>query len=297
LRSLLLDEKNDIYITGSNAKLLAGELATYLSGRYIEISVYSLSYPEFLLFHQLKNNEDNLMKYLKFGGLPYLIHLSLEDTTFEYIKSIYSTIVYRDVVNRYNIRNNSFLEKLILFLADNIGNLFSSNRISDFLKSQNTRISPGQVQNYTNYLGNAYLIHRVDRFDIKGRRIFETGEKYYFENTGIRNAIIGFRPQDLGGILENAVYNHLLFKGYQIRTGYLNTREIDFICIKGGETLYVQVALQLSSKDTIDREFGNLLKIKDNYPKLVVTYNKFEGNTIDGIKHMNIGDFLLSEAF
>jgi len=296
LRSLLLDENNDIYVTGSNAKMLSGELATHISGRYIEFNIMSLSYPEFLLFHKIEDNDVNLTNYFMYGGLPYLINLPLNNQVFEYLKSIYSTIVYRDVVSRYNIRNTIILEKLIIFFADNIGNLFSAKRISDFLKSQHTNISPNQIQLFSEYLVNAFLLHQVKRYEIKGRKIFEVGEKYYFENLGIRNIVIGFSPVDLGKILENIVYNHLLYKGWQVMVGVFNAHEIDFVCQKNGETIYIQVALRLDEQKTIDREFGNLLKIKDNYPKFVITNDKFYGNTFNGIKHIYIRDFLMSES-
>ena len=296
LRSLLLDENNDIYVTGSNAKMLSGELATHLSGRYIEFNIMSLSYPEFILFHQVEDNDVNLTNYFMYGGLPYLINLPLNNQVFEYLKSIYSTIVYRDVVSRYNIRNTFILEKLIIFFADNIGNLFSAKRISDFLKSQHTNISPNQIQLFSEYLVNSFLLHQVKRYEIKGRKIFEVGEKYYFENLGIRNIVIGFSPDDLGKILENVVYNHLLYKGWQVMVGVFNSNEIDFVCQKNGETIYIQVALRLDEQKTIDREFGNLLKIKDNYPKFVITNDKFYGNTFNGIKHIFIRDFLMSES-
>jgi predicted AAA+ superfamily ATPase len=293
LRSLLLDENNDIFITGSNANLLSGELATYLSGRYIEFNIMSLSYPEFLIFHQIENSEENLNNYFLYGGLPYLINLPLNNQVFEYLKSIYSTIVYRDVVSRYNIRNMVLLEKLIVFLADNIGNIFSAKRISDFLKSQHTNTSPNQIQQHTEQLANSFLLHKVSRYDIKGRRIFEVGEKYYFENLGIRNILIGYRPDDLGKILENAVYNHLLYKGWEVKVGVFDSNEIDFVCRKNGETMYIQVALRLDEQKTIEREFGNLLKIKDNYPKFVITNDQFYGNTYQGIQHIYIRDFLI----
>lgn len=297
LRSLLLNENNDIYITGSNARLLSGELATYLSGRYIEFNIYSLSYSEFLFFHKLADTDDSMTLYFKYGGLPYLINLSLNDQVFEYLKSIYSTIVFRDVVNRYSLRNALFLEKLIAFLADNTGSLFSAKRISDFLRSQHIMIAHNQVQLYTSYLANAFLIHKVSRYDLIGRRIFETGEKYYFENLGIRNAIIGYKPEHLGKILENVVFNHLVSGGWEVKVGTLNNLEIDFICKKNNEVLYIQVALRLSDEKTIDREFGNLLKITDNYPKLVITNERFEGNTYEGIQHFYIRDFLMSKDF
>ena len=296
LRSLLLNENNDIYVTGSNANMLSGELATYLSGRYIKFNIMSLSYPEFLSFHKIDNSEENLNNYFLYGGLPYLINLPLNNQVFEYLKSIYSTIVYRDVVSRYNIRNTVLLEKLIVFLADNIGNIFSAKRISDFLKYQHTNTSPNQIQQHTEQLANSFLLHKVSRFDIKGRRIFEIGEKYYFENLGIRNILIGYRPDDLGKILENAVFNHLLYKGWEIKVGVFERTEIDFVCQKNGETMYIQVALRLDEQKTIEREFGNLLKIKDNYPKFVITNDQFYGNTYQGIQHIYIRDFLMSET-
>ena len=276
IRSLLLNEDNDIYITGSNAKMLSGELATYLSGRYIEFKIYSLSYSEFLEFHGLTESETSYELYSRYGGLPYLLNLPLEDETVnEYLKSVYSTIVFRDVVSRYKLRNTLFLEKLIQFLSENIGNLFSSKNISDYLKSQHTTISVNQIQSYTEYLNNAFLIHRVERYDLIGKRVFEIGEKYYFENMGIRNIVIGYRITDKAKILENLVYNHLLYKGYDIKVGYYGDKEIDFIGEKNGEKLYIQVALKIDSDKTAEREFGNLLKIQDNYPKIVITEDTF----------------------
>lgn len=294
IRSLLLNEDNDIYITGSNAKMLSGELATYLSGRYIEFKIYSLSYSEFLEFHGLTESETSYELYSRYGGLPYLLNLPLEDETVnEYLKSVYSTIVFRDVVSRYKLRNTLFLEKLIQFLSENIGNLFSAKNISDYLKSQHTTISVNQIQSYTEYLNNAFLIHRVERYDLIGKRVFEIGEKYYFENMGIRNIVIGYRITDKAKILENLVYNHLLYKGYDIKVGYYGDKEIDFVGEKNGEKLYIQVALKIDSDKTAEREFGNLLKIQDNYPKIVVTEDTFSGNRYEGIRHCPIRQFLM----
>ena len=294
IRSLLLNEDNDIYITGSNAKMLSGELATYLSGRYIEFKIYSLSYSEFLEFHGLTESETSYELYSRYGGLPYLLNLPLEDETVnEYLKSVYSTIVFRDVVSRYKLRNTLFLEKLIQFLSENIGNLFSAKNISDYLKSQHTAISVNQIQSYTEYLNNAFLIHRVERYDLIGKRVFEIGEKYYFENMGIRNIVIGYRITDKAKILENLVYNHLLYKGYDIKVGYYGDKEIDFVGEKNGEKLYIQVALKIDSDKTAEREFGNLLKIQDNYPKIVVTEDTFSGNSYEGIRHCSIRQFLI----
>lgn len=296
LRSLLLEENNDLYITGSNATLLSGELATYLSGRYVEFNIYSLSYPEFLKFHQLDDLDSSLSLFTRFGGLPYLINLPLEDEIIsEYLKSIYSTILYRDIVSRYNLRNSNFLEKLVQFLADNTGSIFSAKSISDFLKSQKTNISSNQIQIYASYLTNAFLVHKVERYDLIGKRIFVFGEKYYFENLGLRNSIVGYKPQDSGKILENLVFNHLLYMGFETKTGAMGPYEIDFVCEKRSEKLYIQVAMQLNKEATIQREFGNLLKIQDNYPKLVITSDKFYGNSYEGIKNIYIRDFLMME--
>lgn len=294
LRSLLLHEDLDLYCTGSNAKLLSGDIAGYLSGRAIEIVIYSLSYPEFLVFHSLKDSPQTLELYLKYGGLPYLKNLKLEDAfVFEYLKNIYAAIVYRDIINRFSIRNVSFLEQLVLFLASNIGSLFSAKKISDFLKSQRINMASNQVQTYSDYLVNAFLIHRVSRYDLIGKRIFETGEKYYFENLGIRNALWGYRLEDRGKIMENVVYNHLLFLGYQVQVGNLGALEIDFVAQRGGEKLYVQVALSINETQTMEREFGNLKKINDNFPKMVITLDAFQGNTDEGIVATDLRSFLL----
>ena len=296
LRSLALEERNDIYITGSNSKMLSGELATYLSGRYVEFSVYSLSYPEFLLFHRLTDSGDSLELYTRFGGLPYLTHLPLEEETAdEYLKSVYAAIVFRDVVMRYNLRNHAFLEKLVRFLAENIGNLFSAKNISDFLKSQHTTVSVNQIQSYTEYLSNAFLIHRVERYDMVGKRVFEIGEKYYFENLGLRNVVCGYRVDDKGKLMENLVYNHLLFLGYHAKVGYYGDKEIDFIAERNQERLYVQVSLRIDNKATADREFGNLIRVPDNYPKIVVTDVPFVGNTYKGISCLSLRQFLITQ--
>ncbi len=295
LRSLLLMENIDLYCTGSNAQLLSSDIAGFLSGRYVEITVYSLSYPEFLQFHKLNDNQSSLDKYLKYGGLPYLKNLALKDEVInEYLKSIYNSIVYRDIVSRYAIRNTRFLEQLVLFLAGNIGSLFSAKKISDFLKAQKINMAPNQVQTYVQYLINAFLIFKVPRYDIVGKKVFEFGEKYFFENLGIRNSIVGYRPVDLGKIMENVVFNHLLYKGNKVNVGIISPNEIDFIAENNGEKSYYQVALSIKNEDTWKREFGNLIKIKDHYPKYVITMDSWEGNTFEGIKTLSLREFLVS---
>jgi predicted AAA+ superfamily ATPase len=295
IRSLNLDDNNDIYITGSNSEMFSSDLANELGGRYVEFRIFSLSYLEFLAFHKLPNDDSSLEKYIRFGGLPYLIHLPLDEAVvMEYIRSLYSTIVLRDVVQRKRIRNTAFLEQLIRFLADNIGSLFSSNSISDFLKAQRIKISPSQVSEYANALSEAFVVEKIGRWDIVGKRVFERGEKYFFENMGIHNAVAGYKPQDRAKRLENVVCNHLLLCGYDVKVGSLSAAEVDFVCTRGGETLYVQVAVELSNPETITREFGNLLKIRDNYPKIVVSGERSFENSYEGIEHIFIRDFLSS---
>lgn len=294
LRSLQAKGGYDIYCTGSNAHLLSGELATFLSGRYVETKIYSLSYNEFLDFHKLKNKKESLNKFLKFGGLPYLINLKLEDqVVYDYLKNIYAAILFKDVVKRHNIRNINFLEKLVRYVADNTGSLVSSKKISDFLKSQRIQISPQLVLDYLSHLESAFFIFKVLRMDISGKKIFEIGEKYYFEDLGLRHSIVGYKANDINKILENAIYQHLRISGYNISIGKSGDKEVDFICEKQGKKIYVQVAYLLQDEKTIAREFGNLLQIKDNYPKYVISMDEFlSGTEYEGIEHIHVQDFI-----
>ena len=293
LRSLLVKGNIDIWCTGSNSSMLSGDLATVLSGRYIEIRLHGLSYSEFLIFHKLSDTAEGLDKYLRFGGLPNLMVLPLTDqVVFDYLKSLNATVLLKDVVARYNIRNVNFLENLIKFLADSTGSLISTKRISDYLKSQKTAISPVIISNYLTYLASAYYITRAPRSDLQGKKIFETGEKYYFEDLGLRNAIVGYNPQDINKLIENAVFQHMIRLGYNIYVGKVGEKEIDFICERQGEKIYIQCAYLLANEQIIQREFGNLLLIRDNYPKYVVTMDDFKGNTYQGIIHFNLREFL-----
>lgn len=298
LRSLQAKESCDIFCTGSNAKILSGELSTYLSGRYIEFHIHSLSYTEFLLFHQLDSNNESLMLYLTYGGMPYLSRLSLTDEiVFEYLRNIYSTILLKDVVKREGIRNVDFLETLALYAADNVGNLFSANNISKYLKSQRTDISTTQVISYLKALCNSYLINKVGRIGIDGIKKFEVGDKYYFEDLGLRNCFLGFNLQrDIHKLMENAVYLHLSLLQYEIFVGKQYTQEVDFIGIKQGKKVYIQVTYLITDEHTRAREFGNLMNIKDNYPKYVVSLDEFnKGSEIQGIRHLHLSDFLKLE--
>ena len=296
LRSLLAEEACDIYVTGSNATMLSGELATYLSGRYIEFHVHSLTFSEFLHFHQLEANNESLRHYLTFGGLPYLANLPLDaDISFEYLRNVYSTILLKDVVKRESIRNVDFLESLVDYVADNVGSLFSANNISRYLKSQRVNISPLQVINYLKALGDAFLINRVPRIDIAGLRKFELGDKYYFEDLGLRNCYLGFSLQrDIHKLIENAVYLHLHSIYPKVFIGQQGKKEVDFVALVDGDTcIYVQATFQMGDEQTRQREFGNLLSIPDNYPKYVVSLDEWtSGSNYEGIHHIHLFDFL-----
>lgn len=293
LRDLNENPGYDIFCTGSNANLLSGELSTFLTGRHVQIQVHSLAYEEFLKFHQLDSCVDSLGKYIKYGGMPYLVHLDLEDEiVFDYLKSIYNSIILKDVVSRHNIRNVNFLDRLVLFLSDNTGSILAAKNISDFLKSQKTGISVNTVMSYLDFLIEAFFINKISRYDITGKKIFEINEKYYFEDLGLRNSIIGFKQKDMGKILENLIYTHLIFKGYEVYVGKLRGMEIDFVAKKLDKTIYIQAAYLLQDKKTIDREFGNLLKLKDNYRKIVVSMDDFAHGNVEGIEHLHIITFL-----
>lgn len=299
LRSLQARDSCDIYITGSNAKMLSGELSTYLSGRYVEFHVHSLNYPEFLEFHQLEDNNQSLMLYLTYGGLPYLSRLQLTDElAFEYLRNIYSTILLKDVVKREGIRNVDFLETLALYTADNVGSLFSANNISKYLKSQRVDISTPQVINYLKALSSAYLINKIGRIDVTGLRKFEIGDKYFFEDLGLRNCHLGFNLQrDIQKLLENAVYLHISSLQYDVYVGDNAQKEIDFVGVKQGKRVYVQVVYLMIDDKTREREFGNLMNIPDNYPKYVVSLDEFNrGGDVQGIQYLHLSDFLKKEV-
>lgn len=295
LRSLQAKESCDIFITGSNAKMLSGELSTYLSGRYIEFHIHSLSFTEFLEFHNLPATNQSLTLYLTYGGLPYLSRLALTDElAFEYLRNIYATILLKDVVKREGIRNVDFLETLAIYAADNVGNLFSANNISRYLKSQRVDMSTTQVISYLKALSNAYLINKTGRMDVNGLKKFEVGDKYFFEDLGLRNCQLGFNLQrDIHKLLENAVYLHLSLLQYEVYVGQLEQQEIDFVGVKQGKRVYIQVTYLITDQKTREREFGNLMNIPDNYPKYVVSLDEFnQGSDVAGIVHLHLLDFL-----
>jgi predicted AAA+ superfamily ATPase len=293
LRSFLAEGGYDIYCTGSNAHLLSGEIGTYLGGRYVEIPVHTLTYNEFLQFHKLPHSTESIDKYLKFGGLPYLIHLKLnDDVVFDYLRNINQSILFRDVVSRFQVRNVDFLVRLIRYLANETGNIFSARNIVKYLKSQQVSISINAVLNYLDYLKTAMLISSVRRSDIQGKKVFDVGDKFYFNDIGIRNAIAGFSPFDMGKIIENVVYLHLKTFGYSVLIGKQDDREVDFIAERNGEKFYFQVAFRIVENQTMEREFGNLLAIKDNFPKYIITLDDYSGASYEGIQHLPLKEFL-----
>lgn len=299
LRSLNADEECQIIVTGSNAKMFSSELSTYLGGRYIDIHIQSLSYKEFLTFHNLADSAESLDKYLSFGGLPHLYRLGLEneDMIWEYVQNIYNTIVLKDVVQREGLRNVVMFENLMAYISDNTGQLVSATSLSKYLKAHRIELTPLTAINYLKAASNAYIINKVPRYDIHGKRLLETNDKYYFEDLGLRNLLVGSdRTKDIEKVMENAVYLHLKNLGFKITVGTLPNGEIDFVAEKSGKIIYIQVAYLLANYSTIQRECGNLMKIQDNYPKYIVSMDPLtKPKVYDGIIHIPLRKFLLLE--
>lgn len=296
VRSFRTEPNTDIIITGSNASMLSNELSTLIGGRYKEIYIQSLSYNEFLEFHNLSDNDESLSLYIQYGGMPGLAKIGLEeDDAREYQIDIYHTVLLKDVIMRNQIRNVPFLENLVRFLADNIGKLISANSIAKYMKSQGESITSSVVINYISFLCEAYILHKLNRYDIHGKRVFENNDKFYFEDNGVRNAIAGgTREGDIEKVIENIIYEHLIRLGYQVYAGQLQAGEIDFVCTKPeGQRIYVQASFIIAEQATREREFGNLRSIKDNYPKYVISMTPLlTKNDDDGITHIHLRKFL-----
>lgn len=302
VNSFMVDLDCDIYITGSNANLLSSELATYIAGRYVEIKVYPLSFKEYIDFAKIQNpqnilsNEEYFEQYLQFGGLPGIHNFSYDKSNiYQYLSDIYNSILLKDVVAKNNIRDVELLERIILYIFDNIGNTFSAKNVSDFLKSQGGKLSRETVYNYLKALESAYIISSVQRYDVKGKALLETMEKFYLTDLGFRHAKLGYRPNDIAGYLENIIYLELIRRKYTVNIGKLGTKEIDFIGTLENEKLYIQVTYLLASAETVEREFSPLKKIEDNYPKYVLSMDSLGEYNIDGIIRKRIIDFLLEE--
>lgn len=297
IRSFRTEGNTDIIITGSNSKMLSSDLSTLLSGRYEEIHIQGLSYLEFLQFHGLDNSDESLLSYLNYGGLPglWVIGLNEEELVWEYLRNVFNTVILKDVVERHNIRNLPFMNNLISFLADTIGKVNSATSISKYMKSQHQVISTNVILDYASYLAEAYLINMVNRYDIHGRRIFDSNRKTFFGDVGLRNMIDGgTREGDIEKVIENVVYQHLRHLGFQVYVGQLQAGEIDFVCTKpSGQRVYVQASYLIADDATREREFGNLRRIKDNYPKFVISMTPLVSrNNDNGITHLHLRRFL-----
>ena len=289
----------DIYLTGSNAKLLSGELATYLGGRYVEFVIYPFSYTEFLeLYHVVcpeMSEQQAFQKYMLFGGMPYLSNLRYEEEpSGQYLEDLFNSVQFKDIVKRNKIRDVDLLERIIAYVMANIGTTFSATTIVKFLKNEQRTVSADTILNYIKYCVDAYLFYQVKRQDLQGKQILSTNEKYYIADHGIREAVYGGNMRDINLILENIVFMEILRRGYHVTVGKVKEKEIDFVCEKRNEKIYVQVTYLLASEDTINREFGIYQNIKDNYPKFVVSLDEFDMSR-NGIKHMNIREFLKVE--
>lgn len=301
VRSYITEPDAEVIVTGSNAKMLSKELSTIIGGRYKEIYIQSLSYKEFLQFHNLQDSDDALTKYIQFGGLPGLVKIGLdEDDAIDYQKDVLNTVLLKDVIIRNNIRNVTFLEKLTDFIADNIGKIISATSISKYMKSHGTNVASDTVIDYTGYLEEAYIINKVNRYDIHGKRLFENNDKFYFQDHGLRNARVqGTREGDIEKIIENIIYQHLISIGYKVTVGQLQAGEIDFVCTKkaGTKRVYIQASYIIADEATRLREFGNLHNIKDNYPKYVISMTPLvTRNDDNGITHMHLRNFLMLDS-
>ena len=299
VNSLRVDEdfNFDIYITGSNAKLLSGELSTYLAGRYIEFVVYPFSFKEFFEIMKEKNKEIDLKEafqdYVKFGGMPFLHNLDYNfEASMQYLQDLYASIILKDITQRNNIRDTDLLERIINYVVMNIGNTFSATSISKFFKSENRKVATETILNYIKACEEAFLVYRVARNDLLGKKILNVNEKYYIADHGIREAIMENNQKNINQVLENIVYFQMLRRGYNVKIGKVDNLEVDFVCKKNDETIYIQVSYLLASEDTKEREFSVLENIKDNYPKYVLSMDEFDMSR-NGIKHVNLIEFLI----
>lgn len=285
----------DIYITGSNAKLLSGDMATYLAGRYVQFDIYPFSYHEYLLARGVSESATEFQQYIQLGGMPFLINLSYQkDASRQYLLDVYNSVLLKDIIQRNKIRDADLLERILMFSFSNIGNPFSASSIAKFLKSENRKQSNDTILNHLKACTSAYILNKIPRMDLQGKKLLTVNEKYYVADLGLRDALLGNKAKDIGQILENIVCLELLRRGYKVTVGKIGNLEIDFVAEKNGQRLYIQVSYLLADEKTIDREFGVYGKIKDNYPKYVLSLDDFDFSR-DGIIHENIRHFLLRE--
>lgn len=302
VNSLASDYDVDIYITGSNSRMMSSEISTYLTGRYVTFRIYTLSFEEYLMFKgryaSVKSNREELAMYIKKGGFP-ATHLQEygDDEIYTIVKDIYRSTIFSDIVRRNQIRKVDQLERIVKYAFDNVGNTFSAKSISDYLKSQKRSLDNETVYAYLEKLEKAYLLHRCPRYDLKGKEILKTQEKYYLADTSLRYSVLGYKRDTVASSLENVVYLELCRRGYNVYIGKIGSYEIDFVAVRQNEKIYVQVTQQIDSEKTERREYDRLLGIQDNYPKYVLRTDEFAEGNYEGIKEMHVADFLLNKEY
>ena len=302
INSLAADYDVDIYVTGSNSRMMSSEIETYLTGRYIAFRIYTLSFSEYLTFKktysEVREPRDELAEYIRLGGFP-ATHLQRysEDEIYTIVRDIYNSTVFSDIVKRNQVRKVDQLERIVKFAFDNVGKTFSAKSVSNYLKSEKRTIDNETVYSYLEKLESAYILHRCSRYDIQGKELLKTQEKFYIADTSLRYSVLGYTQTSVAAMLENVVYLELCRRGYSVNIGKTHDGEIDFIAQRQSEKIYVQVTKEISSQDTEQREYSRLLEIRDNYPKYLLTTDSFTGGNYEGIKTMHIADFLLCNEF
>ena len=298
VNSLLEGADADIYVTGSNSKLMSSEISTYLTGRYVSIPVYTLSFKEYLDFKadSTLSRRELLEEYIRFGGFP-IIALSEydEQSAYQIVNGIYHTVVSRDIVKRHRINKQDLFDRVVKYIIENMGKTFSANSISTFLKSEHRKVSVESIYNYLRWLEQAFIIYPCERYDLQGKSILKTQEKYYLADVSLKYALLGYNRKMLDGAMENIVYLELKRRGYDVYIGKNDTKEIDFVATRRDERIYVQVCVRIP--EASDREVGNLMEIRDHYPKYVVTLNEMDTGIEDGIRIVHLADFLLAEQW
>ena len=301
--SFMVDWDVDVYVTGSNSRLLSSELSTYIAGRYVSFRIMPLSFGEYLLFHNVANADKDVLrgeflKYIRMGGFP-AVHTGnySYDSIYKLVYDIYSSVILRDTVQRHGIRNVELLERVVRFVFDNIGNRLNAKNIADYFKSQQRKVDINTIYNYMNALQGAFILQRVPRYDIIGKEQLQTNEKYFVSDLSLIYAVMGYKDRMISGALENIVYWEMVRRGYDTYIGKYNNREVDFVGVQGNEKIYVQVTYRMESDATVEREFAPLLSIGDNYPKFVVSMDDVWQDNIEGVKHRHIADFLIDRGW
>ena len=298
INSLLENANTDIYVTGSNSKLMSGEISTYLTGRYLSIPVFTLSFAEYLEFKKAENlsTKELLSDYLRMGGFPIVAQGSFDErSAYQIVEGIYNSVITSDITKRHNIKNFDLFNRVVKFIIENVGKTFSANAIVKFLKSEGRPLSVEAVYNYLDWLEKAFVIYRCQRYDLQGKSVLKTQEKFYLADTSLKYCMMGFNPKSIASMLENIVYFELLRKGYEVYVGKNETKEIDFVAVRRDERVYVQVCRMLPEES--DREVANLLAIKDHYPKYVVTLDELAAGNVNGVKMIHLADFLLCNDY